>query len=136
MIAMIGFALLDLFIMFILQVIIDLWTFQVGGLLTKPIVRFLLPQHKHSSGIMSPDFSSSKSLNLPLLGINGQESEGNISTNITRPSSLRMLWTTPSRTVHCYWRKFDDAVMRPVFGGRGFVPYIPGSPTETEGIIQ
>ncbi|KAK7837501.1 sodium/hydrogen exchanger 2 [Quercus suber] len=108
----------------------------VGGLLTKPIVRFLLPQQKHSSGIISPDFSSSKSLNLPLLGINGQEPEGNISTNITRPSSLRMLWTTPSHTVHCYWRKFDDAVMRPVFGGRGFVPYIPGSPTETEGIIQ
>ena len=84
--------MLDLFIMFILQVIIDLWTFQVGGLLTKPIVRFLLPQQKHLSGIISPDLSSSKSLNLPLLGINGQELEGNLSTNVTRPSSLRMLF--------------------------------------------
>ncbi|KAF3950381.1 hypothetical protein CMV_023859 [Castanea mollissima] len=120
-------------IMITSTITVVLFTTVVGGLLTKPIVRFLLP---HSSGIISPDFLSSKSLNLPLLGINGQESEGNISTNITRPSSLRMLWTTPSRTVHCYWRKFDDAVMRPVFGGRGFVPYIPGSPTETEGIIQ
>ena len=92
MIAIIGFSLLDLFIMFILQVIIDLWTFQVGGLLTKAIVRFLLPQQKHSSSIISPDLSSSKSLNLPLLGINGQEPEGNLSTNVTRPSSLRMLF--------------------------------------------
>ncbi|KAM3735447.1 hypothetical protein ACB098_10G088700 [Castanea mollissima] len=123
-------------IMITSTITVVLFTTVVGGLLTKPIVRFLLPQQKHSSGIISPDFLSSKSLNLPLLGINGPESEGNISTNITRPSSLRMLWTTPSRTVHCYWRKFDDAVMRPVFGGRGFVPYIPGSPTETEGIIQ
>jgi sodium/hydrogen exchanger 8 len=29
---------------------------------------------------------------------------------------------------HHYWRKFDDGFMRPVFGGRGFVP---GSPTES-----
>jgi hypothetical protein len=28
------------------------------------------------------------------------------------------------------WRKFDDRFMRPVFGGRGFVPFVPGSPVE------
>ncbi|RWW43694.1 hypothetical protein BHE74_00050613 [Ensete ventricosum] len=41
-----------------------------------------------------------------------------------------MILTAPSRSVHHYWRKFDDKFMRPVFGGRGFVPFVPGSPTE------
>ncbi|KAL6533753.1 hypothetical protein OROHE_013586 [Orobanche hederae] len=36
---------------------------------------------------------------------NGQISEG-------RQSSLRMLPTRPTRTVHYYWRKFDDAFIR------------------------
>lgn len=34
----------------------------------------------------------------------------------------------PTTTVHYFWRKFDDKFMRPVFGGRGFVPVAPGSP--------
>ncbi|CAA6663478.1 unnamed protein product [Spirodela intermedia] len=46
------------------------------------------------------------------------------------PSGFRMLLTTPAHTVHHYWRRFDDAFMRPIFGGRGFVPFVPGSPTE------
>jgi len=33
----------------------------------------------------------------------------------------------PTTTVHYFWRKFDDKFMRPVFGGRGFVPVVPGS---------
>lgn len=103
--------------------------FQVGGLLTKSLVRFLLPLQKHSGSTMMSDFSSQKSLNLPLLI--GQESEADIGgTNIPQVPSLRMLLTTPTNTVHHYWRKFDDAVMRPAFGGRGFVRYAPGSPPE------
>jgi sodium/hydrogen exchanger 8 len=74
---------------------------------------------------MSTELSSPKSLILPLLDMGAN--------NIRRPTSLRMLLTTPSHTVHHYWWKFDDAFMRPVFGGRGFVPYAPGS---TEGIVQ
>ena len=31
--------------------------------------------------------------------------------------------------VHYFWRKFDDKFMRPVFGRRGFVPFVPSSPT-------
>ena len=68
----------------------------------------------------------------PLL-TNGQDSEADLGATIIRPASLRMLLTTPSRSVHHYWRKFDNAFMRPVFGGRGFVPYVPGSPTEQDG---
>ncbi|KAG6703787.1 hypothetical protein I3842_07G102800 [Carya illinoinensis] len=116
-------------IMITSTITIVLFTTVVGGLLTKSLVRFLLPLRKHSGSTMMSDFSSQKSLNLPLLI--GQESEADIGgTNIPQVPSLRMLLTTPTNTVHHYWRKFDDAVMRPAFGGRGFVRYAPGSPPE------
>lgn len=84
---------------------------------------------------MYSELTSPKSLNLPLLtNGNGLQSESDMSTNIHRPTSLRMLLSTPTYTVHYYWRKFDNAFMRPVFGGRGFVPHVPGSPTES--IVQ
>lgn len=40
-----------------------------------------------------------------------------------------LLMKYPTGAVHHIWRKFDDKFMRPVFGGRGFVPYEPASPT-------
>lgn len=97
-----------------------------------------MPPSKELSRMVSADPLTPTSFTVPLLGEvqdsvaelfsgNGQMSEGG---SIGRPSSLRMLLTRPTRTVHYYWRKFDDAFMRPVFGGRGFVPYVPGSPTE------
>lgn len=69
-------------------------------------------------------------LTLPLLS-NGQDSGINPeSQNAPRPTGLRMLLSIPLHSIHHYWRKFDDAFMRPMFGGRGFVPFVPGSPTE------
>ncbi|XP_057515692.1 sodium/hydrogen exchanger 2-like [Amaranthus tricolor] len=109
----------------------------VFGLLTKPLILLLLPQSKHfTSASTISDLGSPKSYTLPLL--DGQPVSdldvGNhddaTERNIPRPGSLRMLLNSPTHTVHYYWRKFDDAIMRPVFGGRGFVPYVPGSPTE------
>ncbi|KAK4755557.1 hypothetical protein SAY87_009314 [Trapa incisa] len=103
----------------------------VFGLMTKPLVRYLLPSPKPFTSMTSSEPSSPKSFIIePLLG-NGQCSEST-GQNIPRPSSIRMFLTTPSRSVHHYWRKFDDSFMRPVFGGRGFVPFVPGSPTERE----
>lgn len=110
---------------------------QVFGLMTKPLIRILLPLSKHnhtaSGSIITSEPSTPKSLTVPLLS-NGQDPEANSTSaqNVTRPTSLRMLLSTPSHTVHHYWRKFDDAFMRPVFGGRGFVPFVPGSPTEQD----
>ncbi|KAJ4849696.1 Sodium/hydrogen exchanger 2 [Turnera subulata] len=103
----------------------------VFGLLTKPLIRFLLPHPKPqlSTITVSSDPSSPGSVKVPLLG-EGQDSLDDLSARAGRPGSLRALLTTPSHTVHHYWRKFDDAFMRPVFGGRGFVPFVPGSPTE------
>ncbi|XP_022760484.1 sodium/hydrogen exchanger 2-like [Durio zibethinus] len=104
----------------------------VFGLMTKPLVRILLPSPKHLTRMLSSESSTPKSFIVPLLG-NGHEQEGDQSNDIPRPTSLRMLLSTPSHTVHYYWRKFDDAIMRPVFGGRGFVPIVPGSPAEQNG---
>ncbi|KAL8047743.1 hypothetical protein ABFX02_07G020400 [Erythranthe guttata] len=114
----------------------------VFGLMTKPLVRYLLPSSKQLSRMISSDSTAANSFIVPLLG-EGQDSIAELfnengratearegGRNVGRPSSLRMLLTTPTRTVHYYWRKFDNAFMRPVFGGRGFVPYVPGSPTE------
>ncbi|KVH91531.1 Cation/H+ exchanger [Cynara cardunculus var. scolymus] len=103
---------------------------QVFGLITQPLVRLLLPAPKNSlHRMISSEPTTPKSFIVPLLG-NGQDSEADLPQHVPRPSSLRMLLSTPSHTVHHYWRKFDNAFMRPVFGGRGFVPYVPGSPTE------
>lgn len=114
---------------------IVLFSTVVFGLMTKPLINLLIPSPKLHSEPITPN----SSITIPLLGEsqdsvaelfspNGQTSQGG--QPVARPSSLRMLLTKPSHTVHYYWRKFDNAFMRPVFGGRGFVPYVPGSPTE------
>lgn len=79
--------------------------------------------------MISSEPTTPKSFIVPLLD-SAQDSEADLGQHIPRPNSLRMLLSTPSHTVHRYWRKFDNAFMRPVFGGRGFVPFVPGSPTE------
>ncbi|OIT22444.1 PREDICTED: sodium/hydrogen exchanger 2-like [Nicotiana attenuata] len=101
----------------------------VFGLMTKPLIRFMLPSPKHLTRMISSEPTTPKSFIVPLLE-SAQDSEADLGQHIPRPNSLRMLLSTPSHTVHRYWRKFDNAFMRPVFGGRGFVPFVPGSPTE------
>ncbi|XP_027121139.1 sodium/hydrogen exchanger 2-like [Coffea eugenioides] len=118
-------------IMITSTITVVLFSTVVFGLMTKPLIRLLLPSPKHLSRMISSEPVTPKSFIVPLL--NGQDSEGDPGAHVPRPSSLRMLMTAPSHTVHYYWRKFDDAFMRPVFGGRGFVPYVPGSPTEQNG---
>lgn len=104
----------------------------VFGLLTKPLLRFLTRRD-------IPDFtesepSSPKSFTLPLLA-SGQDSEVSIGDyNLQRAASIRMLLTRPTYTVHRFWRKFDDAFMRPLFGGHGFVPYDADFESPTESI--
>ncbi|KAJ6996151.1 sodium/hydrogen exchanger 1-like [Populus alba x Populus x berolinensis] len=102
------------------------------GLMTKPFIKILLPHPKHQSRsiTISSDPTTPKSFTIPLLG-EGQESLDDLGGHdIDHPSSIRALLTTPTHNVHHYWRQFDDAFMRPMFGGRGFVPFVPGSPTE------
>ncbi|XP_022758088.1 sodium/hydrogen exchanger 2-like isoform X2 [Durio zibethinus] len=120
-------------IMITSTITVVLFSTVVFGLMTKPLIRLLLPSKHLSSPVSSESFDSFPSkpvTDLPLIA-NGQTADSEMGgDSIPRPTSLRMLLTTPAHTVHYYWRKFDDSVMRPVFGGRGFAPYVPGSPTE------
>ncbi|KAG2647379.1 hypothetical protein PVAP13_2KG573200 [Panicum virgatum] len=117
-------------IMITSTITVVLFSTMVFGMMTKPLIQFLLPA---SSNTVASEPSSPKSLHSPLLtSMQGSDLE-NATASIVRPSSLRMLLSKPTHTVHYYWRKFDDALMRPVFGGRGFVPFSPGSPTEHSG---
>ncbi|KAH9620748.1 hypothetical protein KSS87_014606 [Heliosperma pusillum] len=125
-------------IMITSTITVVLFSTMVFGLLTKPLIRFLLPHPRHfsSTSTISSELGSPKSFILPLLESRGESEtdvcnqDGNTERSIVRPGSLRMLLNAPSHTVHYYWRKFDDSFMRPMFGGRGFVPFVPGSPTE------
>ncbi|XP_057423946.1 sodium/hydrogen exchanger 2-like [Lotus japonicus] len=103
----------------------------VFGMLTKPLIRLLLPHTDTKTDSMaSLDPSTPKSFTVPLLG-SAQDSVGDFDAHeIRRPSSIRALLSTPTHTVHRLWRKFDNSFMRPVFGGRGFVPVEPGSPSD------
>lgn len=95
--------------------------------MTKPLIRFLLP---HSKVTSAPSGSPSpKSITAPFLE-SAQDSFEDSPKGVQRPSSIRALLMTPTHTVHYYWRKFDNAFMRPMFGGRGFVPFVPGTPAE------
>nr|AAK53432.1 Na+/H+ antiporter [Suaeda salsa] len=126
-------------IMITSTITVVLFSTMVFGLLTKPLILFMLPQPKHfTSASTVSDLGSPKSFSLPLLE-DRQDSEADLGNDdeeayprgtIARPTSLRMLLNAPTHTVHHYWRRFDDYFMRPVFGGRGFVPFVPGSPTE------
>ncbi|KDP28082.1 hypothetical protein JCGZ_13853 [Jatropha curcas] len=120
-------------IMITSTITVVLFSTVVFGLVIKPLIRLLLPKKHTSHALLA--YLDSKSLDLPLIA-NGKDLESEMSGDgnpsgdiIHRPASLRML-LTPTYTVHYYWRKFDDSFMRPVFGGRGFTPYVPGSPTE------
>ncbi|XP_057780154.1 sodium/hydrogen exchanger 1-like [Salvia miltiorrhiza] len=114
-------------IMITCTITVVLFTTVVFGLLTKHFVRFMFPPSDHINDRDVSEPSSPTSPMLPLLS-NG-EANG-VERNVRRPCSLQMLLSAPTNTVHYYWRKFDDAFMRPVFGGRGFAEFVPGTPRE------
>ncbi|KAL6653769.1 hypothetical protein ACP70R_008693 [Stipagrostis hirtigluma subsp. patula] len=103
----------------------------VFGLLTKPLIRLLNPSRHISRETSLLSEPSSPKTFLEQLISNSPDADLENGVSLRRPSSLRLLLQSPTRSVHFYWRKFDDAFMRPVFGGRGFVPFVPGSPTES-----
>ncbi|PRQ35475.1 putative cation/H+ exchanger, CPA1 family, na+/H+ exchanger NHX -type [Rosa chinensis] len=72
---------------------------------------------------MTSSEPSSPNSFIVLLLTNWQDSIANIrSVDISRPTSLRILLSTPSQIVDYYWRKFDNAFMRPVFAGGVLYP--------------
>ncbi|CAK9871724.1 unnamed protein product [Sphagnum jensenii] len=106
----------------------------VFGMLTKPLINWLLPVYLRSYSISdtsdppSPkDLNSINNFHVPLLLDSEQRANGGLFNGMApRRSSLSMLLAAPTSYIHDLWRTFDDSYMRPVFGGRGFVPYVPG----------
>ncbi|XP_047324796.1 sodium/hydrogen exchanger 2-like [Impatiens glandulifera] len=121
-------------IMITSTITVVLFSTMVLGLMTKPLVRFLQPPSLSRTLSNHSSQNNLKSISVPLLSDwNSPEADDDTPThhhNITRPTSIRMLLSAPTSTVHYYWRKFDNACMRPVFGGRGFVPQIPATPLD------
>ena len=101
---------------------------QVFGSITKPLIEAVLLRHSRPSISDAADTPSLEDLRLLFID-NGELSEQASDQPGPKRSRLRVLISNPTTTVHYFWRKFDDKFMRPVFGGRGFVPYVPGSPT-------
>ncbi|XP_062230752.1 sodium/hydrogen exchanger 1-like [Phragmites australis] len=111
-------------IMITSTVIVVLFSTMVFGLLTKPLLSLLIPPR---TGLNISELSSQSILD-PLLGsLMGSDFDVG---QIPPQYNLQYILTAPTRSVHRLWRKFDDRFMRPVFGGRGFVPFVPGSPVE------
>ncbi|KAG6750542.1 hypothetical protein POTOM_045038 [Populus tomentosa] len=95
-------------------IIVVLFSTIVCGSVTKPLIEAVLLRHRKP---MVSDFTDNVSLEDLRVLLPG------------RASSLRLLISHPTTTVHYFWRKFDDRFMRPMFGGRGFVPFVPSTPT-------
>ncbi|KAF1001352.1 sodium/hydrogen exchanger 1-like isoform X1 [Apium graveolens] len=105
-----------------------LFTTMVFGLMTKPLIRLLMPPSIFNSKVLSSEPSSPKFSMVPLLGSSQDPERDTGDQDIPRPASLSRLLST--HTIHRHWRKYDDTYMRPLFGGRGFVLPVPGSPTD------
>ncbi|KAK7316812.1 hypothetical protein RJT34_00540 [Clitoria ternatea] len=95
-------------------IIVVLFTTLVFGFLTKPLLRYMLPHSATRKNLRHEESGSPvEDLNLPFLSL-GESA----ATNISRAKeSLSMLIESPVYTIHYYWRKFDNAYMRPIFGG-------------------
>lgn len=108
---------------------------QIFGTASKPLMRWVLPpvskseyDYSTSEPHTPKDPISGADFHVPLLG------SGPLTGSPLGPprSSLAMLLAAPTNFIHDAWRAFDDAYMRPVFGGRGFVPYHSDTLTNAE----
>ncbi|XP_031493577.1 sodium/hydrogen exchanger 2-like isoform X2 [Nymphaea colorata] len=109
-------------------IIVVLFSTVVFGLVTKPLIRILLLHPQRTQQASTADETTSFEDLRRLFLEDGEDPDMNRG-RLSKRSSLRLLLQAPTSTVHYFWRKFDDGYMRPLFGGRGFVPFVPGSPT-------
>ncbi|KAG0457646.1 hypothetical protein HPP92_022803 [Vanilla planifolia] len=91
---------------------IVLFTNLVLGIFTKPLVSLLTHQTQNNNE--QQDTFPKEELILPLLS---SDKDSTSSSFVLVRRSLSALMETLVHTIHFYWRKFDDACMRPFFGG-------------------
>ncbi|KAI3703029.1 hypothetical protein L6452_28783 [Arctium lappa] len=93
-------------------IVIVLFSTVVFGFLTKPLIDHLLPPNSNTTRV-SRDPGPKEDMTLPLMSLEESASE-----NLSRAKdNLSMLMDRPVYTIHSYWRRFDTAYMRPIFGG-------------------
>ncbi|KAF5740589.1 Sodium/hydrogen exchanger 1 [Tripterygium wilfordii] len=119
----------DSALMITCTIIVVLFSTLVFGSITKPMIEAVLLRNRKPPTADATDNASLEDLRLLLIENDGPSDEGNNQRG-PKVGSFRLLMSHPTRTVHYFWRKFDDRFMRPVFGGRGFTPHVPGSPTD------
>lgn len=109
---------------------IVLFSTVVFGLLNKPLLSFLLPINSTAANLpvsKQPLIDNGNDNDDSAVSEQGSE----VYSVVPRPTSLKLLLSYPAYpAVHYYWKKFDKAVMQRIFGGRGFSPVEPGSPTD------
>ncbi|XP_048325285.2 sodium/hydrogen exchanger 1 isoform X2 [Ziziphus jujuba] len=113
-------------------IIVVLFSTLVFGSITKPLIQAVMLRNAKPATSDATDIPSLEDIRLLFIenGDDQSEQERDEETSgVPKRSSLRLLMSHPTTTVHYFWRKFDDKFMRPVFGGRGFVPFVPGSPS-------
>ncbi|KAL4352611.1 hypothetical protein GQ457_06G020500 [Hibiscus cannabinus] len=115
----------DSALMITCTIIVVLFSTVVFGSMTKPLIEAVLLRHAKPNVSDAVDSPRLEDLRILLIDNGGE----NQPAAAAQRSSLSLLLTHPTWTVHYFWRKFDDRFMRPVFGGRGFVPFVPTSPT-------
>ncbi|KAK4273500.1 hypothetical protein QN277_021884 [Acacia crassicarpa] len=108
-------------------IIVVLFSNMVFGPITKPLIQAV--QLRLSKPLISESTENAEDFRFLLLESGGPSDQGN--NQPARRSRLSLLISHPTSTVHYYWRKFDDNYMRPIFGGRSFVPFVPVSPSES-----
>ena len=99
------------------------------GSITNPLIEAMLLRNAKPIHSDATDIPSLDDLQILFLENGDPSDRGGSNEPARRKGSLSMLISNPTSTVHYFWRKFDDKFMRPVFGGRGFVPFVPSSPT-------
>ncbi|KAK8712564.1 hypothetical protein V6N13_147801 [Hibiscus sabdariffa] len=120
----------DSALMITCTIIVVLFSTVVFGSMTKPLIEAVLLRHAKPNVSDAVDSPRLEDLRILLIDNGGASDTGeNQPAAAAQRSSLSLLLTHPTWTVHYFWRKFDDRFMRPVFGGRGFVPFVPASPT-------
>ena len=103
---------------------------KVFGLMTKPLVRLLMPPPIVNSNVLSSEPSSPNTL--PLLHSSQDPESDTEHEDFHRSASLSRIVSTTGNTIHRYWRKYDDRYMRPLFGGREVVHPVPASSTNND----
>nr|POE53971.1 sodium/hydrogen exchanger 1 [Quercus suber] len=110
-------------------IIVVLFSTIVFGSITKPLIKAMLLRNAKPAHSDATDIPSLDDLQILFLENGDPSDQGGSNEPTSWKGSLSLLISNPTPTVHYFWRKFDDKFTRPVFIGRGFVPFVPSSPT-------